>query len=268
MSEIKPMLLTEMEFTPDVWAKFGTWLFQEKENGIRAIGHFKNGKMTSMRGRRNNTLLHLFPEFTQLKLNEECDAILDGEVIVADEKGRSMFYGGINQRDKKLHPENVPKFPITFVVFDVLYLKGQVVVDKPYSERLALIQTLFSDTANMRVVKNIENPKEYWENKVVKENREGLVIKNPNGKYEVDTRSKNNLKLKFYKIAQVIVDALENNPKGVKVSGHTADGLLAEVQWSSSGFENIKIGDTIPVEYLDVVNNKMVQPHKVKGMVI
>jgi hypothetical protein len=34
------------------------------------------------------------------------------------------------------------------------------------------------------------------------------------------------------------------------------------------GCENIKVGDSVEVEYLDVVNDKMVQPHKVKDSFI
>jgi ATP-dependent DNA ligase len=263
--------LTEIEFTPDVFEKHKDWYFQEKENGVRVIGHFKHGKLSSVRGRRNNPLLHLFPELAELQL-ADFEGIIDGELIVADSTKKSIFYGGINQRDKKLHVENVKKFPATFVAFDVLYLNGQVLVDKPYSERLSLLKGVVanSDTAiqTFRVVENIANPKDYWDNKIVAENREGLVLKNPTGHYEVDTRSKNNLKLKNYKQTDVLIEKTEQNNAGTKIYGKaTINGVDIEVECQVGGVkpESLKVGEKVPVVYLDIVGNRLVQPHKIKG---
>jgi len=269
MSEVKPMLLTEIEFSPDVFSKYANWIFQEKQNGVRAIFHIKHGKITSVRGRRNNPLLHLFPELAELQLGD-FEAIIDGELCVLDSTGKSVFYGGINQRDKKLHIENVKKFNATFVAFDLLYLNGEVVVDKPYSERLSLLKGVISDTTlqTFRVAENITNPQEYWVSKVVAENREGLVIKNPTGHYEVDTRSKNNLKLKNYKQTEVLIEKTEQNNAGTKIYGKaTINGVDIEVECQVGGVkpESLKVGEKVPVVYLDIVGNRLVQPHKIKG---
>ena len=270
MSEIKPMLLTEIDFSPDVFEKYKSWCFQEKENGIRAVAHIKNKKISSIRNRRNVPILNLFPELAELEFDTDFDAIIDGELCVFDSTGKSIFYGGINQRDKKLYPENVKKFPATFVAFDVLYLKGQVVVDKPYSERYSLLKGVISDTTiqTFRIAKNIDNPQEYWESKIVKENREGLVIKNPTGYYEVDTRSKNNLKLKNYKNIDVVIDKVEQNNAGTKIYGKiNIGGVDVDVECQIGGVkpESLKVGEKVPVVYLDIVGNKLIQPHKIKG---
>jgi len=211
----------------------------------------------------------LFPEFATLQLSGDFDAIIDCELIVADSTGKSVFYGGINQRDKKFYPENFKKFPATLVAFDVLYLKGQVIVDKPYSERYSLLKGVISDTTlqTFRVAENVANPKEYWDNVVVKENREGLVVKNPAGRYEVDTRSPNNLKLKNYKQIEVLIDKTEQNNAGIKIYGKVnINGVDVDVECQVGGKGmDLKVGEKVPVVYLDIVGNKLIQPHKVKG---
>jgi hypothetical protein len=190
---------------------------------------------------------------------------------------KSIFYGdldrklgGINQRRAVPTSERLKGFPVQAVVFDLLYVEGQPLVGRPYSERLAFLSSKFSGFQNnhFKVVQNIQNPKQYWTDKIVKENREGLVLKDPKAPYSCGQRMNCQLKLKYYKRKNVIVEALETNPKGVKIIGTTADGIKGEIQWSSMGCENIKVGDSVEVEYLDVVNDKMVQPHKVKDSFI
>jgi bifunctional non-homologous end joining protein LigD len=196
-------------------------------------------------------------------------AVLDCEVIV-EMDGKSKFYDGINQRRAVPTPERLKSFPVRAIVFDLLYIDGQSLIGKPYSERLALLSSKFLgfECDALKIVKNIDSPKEYWDNNIVSENREGFVIKDPKAQYYSGLRMACQLKLKNYKQENVIVEALETNNKGVKITGTTPSGIKGEIQWSSCGFENIKVGDSIPVEYLDVVNNKMVQPHKVKDSFI
>jgi DNA ligase-1 len=214
----------------------------------------------------------LYPEIADSVFKGVQSAIFDCEIVVVDNNGKSIFYGGINQRDKVVKSaEHRAKYPVKALLFDCIYLNGQVLSQKPYTERYQLLRQSITDSSSIEVVRNIDNPKEYWEKVIVPENREGLVLKNPKAIYQAGQRVDTQLKLKHYKRNNVIVDKLEPNPKGVKIYGHfelAGQTIQAEVQWSSMGCENIKTGDEVEVEYLDIVNNKLVQPHKVKGSVI
>lgn len=263
---VTPMLLEETSYDENVFQKYANWIWQEKQNGIRGIVSIKDGKITSIRNRSNNPILHLFPELKKLTFEGVTSAVIDCEVCVM-EKDKSIFYGGINQRDKKLYENRIETHPVTIVAFDCLHFNGETIVGKTYVDRLSFLNKV-SQSENFKIANNIQNPVEYWKDKVVVENREGLVIKNPKALYEAGTRSKEMLKLKFYKRAKLKVENIESNPKGVKLSGHfdwNDKQCEAEVQWSSSGYENIKIGDEVEFEFLDLVNDKAVQPHKVKG---
>ena len=54
--------------------------------------------------------------------------MLDGEVVVVDETGRSDFNALQNGRG-----------PFTYVAFDLLYLDGRWICDLPWTERRALL---------------------------------------------------------------------------------------------------------------------------------
>jgi bifunctional non-homologous end joining protein LigD len=262
--EIKPMLLQEIRIDSLAFDEYRNWFWQEKANGIRVIVHIKDGRISAVRNRRNYPCLHLYPELKELDFGK-VNAILDCELCVFDKQHKSMFYGGINQRDKKLYEANVKKYPVTLVAFDLLYLNGVILFGHPYKERLRLLTENFKDTVNFEVVANIKNPKEYWENVVIPEGREGLVIKNPEAIYELDSRSKNYLKFKSYNQVDVIITGLEANPKGAKIFGKAIiDEKPIDIEAQFGGIENLKVGDVVPVEYLFIEGNKLIQPHKVK----
>jgi bifunctional non-homologous end joining protein LigD len=267
---MKPMLLKEIEepMSDSLVKKYKDWIWEEKHNGERALIHIKDGRVTAIRNREDNSRIPQWPDVANLTFNGIKSAIIDCEVCHM-KAGKSIFYDGINQR-RGANPtrDRVEAFPITVIAFDLVFFDGSPVVNKPCEERIALLNSNFKDMDGFQLVKPILDPRAYWDNVILPENREGFVIKNPKSQYYPDRRTDCWLKLKNYKRADVIVEALVPNPKGVKIIGKTKDGIEGEIQWSFSGFENIKIGDAIEVEFLDVVNNKMVQPHKCKGVVI
>jgi ATP-dependent DNA ligase len=256
MSEIKVMLLTE------VWDKSilddTTKWFQVKENGVRALIHIKDGKIVGIRNRSNNPIFYCFPEFKELTFPYK-SAILDAEIVVIKD-GKSVFYSGIDKR-RSYPSENVLKdYPATIVVFDALKINDESLIMKPYKYRY---EKLSGISTKIKVAENFYNGRELWE-KVVKENLEGIVIKDPNAIYEVDKRVKHQLKLKNYKITQITVDKSEQNEKGTKVFAKTnIDGVDLEVECQLGGVFGVENGTTHYIKYLDIYGNRMIQPTKV-----
>ena len=264
------MLLTEYEEDKDtIFEKKDDYIFQEKFNGVRCMLHIKNGKVSAIRNRTDNPVLQLYPEVANITFDWTTTAIIDGEMCQIRD-GKSYFYGGIDQRHKKLHDDRKEKFPVTFVAFDVIYLNGKMLTDLSYEERYKELEKILPTAENIILSKNIDDPKEFWNTEIVARNKEGLVAKLKTAKYELGIRSKNYLKLKYYKCAKVIVDKVEDNPKGQKIYGHTKvedQEILVECQFSGKNMD-IKDGQELNVEYLDTYNGKMIQPHKIKGEVI
>jgi len=263
MPELLPMLLQELQFSDKVFEEYKDCIWQEKENGVRVLMHIKEGKVSAVRNRRNNPVLHLYPELSALDFGK-VDAIMDGELVVFKD-GKSVFYGGINQRDKLYSIEATKQYPVTFMAFDLLFMDKEVLMGKPYEERCELLNTNFLQYTgkHFAIADNIADPKKFWYERVIPEGREGLVIKVPASTYAPSSRTYDWLKLKNYKVTEVIVGKVEANLKGNKIWGMAKIGSdVIEIECQYGGVYNIKPGDKLPVEYLDIVNGKLIQPHK------
>jgi len=255
--EIKPMLLVE---TFDLKAlEDKSQIFQEKFNGVRAMVHIKNNRVIGIRNRSNNPILYMFPEFRELDFPFDT-AILDCEICVM-KNGKSVFYGGIDKR-RSLPTETVLKeYPATMVVFDALHIGTETIVMKPYKYRYELVGRSIGTWQNekFKFAMNYD-PKELWD-KVVKDNREGVVIKNPNAVYDIGKRSKDCIKLKNYKQTDIIIDKVEPNDKGTKIFGKFGE---IDVECQLAGIFDVEVGSTQRIKYLDIVGNRLIQPTKIK----
>lgn len=257
MAKVEPMLLNET-YDKEILKDDSKW-FQIKENGVRAIVHVKDGKIIGIRNRTNNPILYQFPELREIKFPFDT-AILDGEICVFDGE-RSVFYGGIDKRRSAPNEKTLNMYPARLVVFDVLKMEDEVLVMKPYKYRYETIARkagTFQDK-HFKLALNY-NGQELWD-RVVKENLEGVVIKNPMAMYELGKRSSNFIKLKNYKTADVIVEKTEPNEKGTKIYGKLGE---IEVECQLAGVFDVEIGSAQTIKYLDISGNKLIQPTKVK----
>jgi bifunctional non-homologous end joining protein LigD len=122
-SAIHPMLasVTERPFNDS------NWLFEIKWDGYRAVSFIENGNARLV-SRNQNDLTPRYPELRALpKYIKGKTAVLDGEVVVLDEQGRSSFSlmqqrTGIRAHGKQAAPQH--DLPILYYVFDLIYLDG------------------------------------------------------------------------------------------------------------------------------------------------
>jgi bifunctional non-homologous end joining protein LigD len=92
---IAPVRRTEPFDDPD-------WLFDLKYDGFRALCNLEQGRCRLIS--RNGNPMHRFTGLSdQIAASLEVgDAILDGEVIVADETGRPQFYDAPTEAGTRL----------------------------------------------------------------------------------------------------------------------------------------------------------------------
>src|SRR5262249_18015075 len=86
-SSVRPMLanITEDPFDDP------NWIFEIKWDGYRAVSFIENGAVRLV-SRNQNDLTPRYPELRELpKFIKAQNAILDGELVVLDEQGRSSF---------------------------------------------------------------------------------------------------------------------------------------------------------------------------------
>src|SRR6202167_6056340 len=120
---IRPMLATPIAKAfdnPD-------WVFEIKWDGYRAVAFIEEGRVRLV-SRSQNDLTAQFPELGALpKFVKAQRAILDGEIVALDEKGRPSF--SLMQQRTGFQPgkHRLPGrkgVPIVYYAFDLLYLDG------------------------------------------------------------------------------------------------------------------------------------------------
>jgi ATP-dependent DNA ligase len=254
---IEPVLLSEIDDQNVLDRK--DRLFQIKRNGFRALMHVKNYKPFGIFNRSGAPCKALFPEISGVTLSIE-EGILDGEVVVM-KNNKDAYYGGIDGRRSVPTKKTLEESPAKFVVFDALKINGENLLMKPYKYRLEKLQATLKNLPTVELIETFTDGRALWE-RIIKEDLEGIVIRNPMAVYELGKRSKDGVnKLKNYKHVKVKITKTEANSKGTKIYGEAVIGdknILVEAQIQSDF--NIQVGDERTIKYLDIVGNRLVQP--------
>jgi bifunctional non-homologous end joining protein LigD len=127
------------------------WLFEIKWDGERALSFVRDGEV-ELRSRSGREITQEYPELKELpkRLNAR-KAILDGEIVVLDEAGRSDFMR-IQQRFGVLNPS--PRLqqtvPVTYYAFDLLYYDGYDLRNVVLESRKELLRRLLTASDRVR----------------------------------------------------------------------------------------------------------------------
>lgn len=114
------------------------WIFEPKLDGLRVLCRF-DGRHATIVSRNGKTQDFQFPEIVAgLESSLTRPAILDGEVVCLDERGRSSFRL-LQQRfhllDEKEIRRRAEQYPAYLYVFDVMHLDRRDVRSLPLSAR-------------------------------------------------------------------------------------------------------------------------------------
>jgi len=200
-SRIEPMLATlaEHPFSDP------NWLFEIKWDGVRALAWIADGVVT-LRSRNNVDITKRYPELAVLlKAFAAREAILDGEVVALDARGRGDF-GSLQERMHVRAPSEslISRMPVVYFAFDLLYCDGYDLREAPLLERKQLLQRLLQTSERVRYADHqVEHGKELFE--LAKETGlEGIVAKRADSPY-VSDRSTNWVKLKVTQTLDAVV---------------------------------------------------------------
>jgi bifunctional non-homologous end joining protein LigD len=176
-----PMLATLVEEPP---GDAEAWVIEQKYDGIRGLAAMSRRKVT-LRSRNNLDLAGRFPSvaaaLTKLKVGE---LVVDGEIVVLDAAGTSRF--------ERLHDGD----GVLFFVFDILWLDGEDLRERPLEERRDLLVSVLSNAPDdLRVAERIEGTAESALDAARAADAEGVVLKRRGSTYQ-GGRSRDWLKLK------------------------------------------------------------------------
>jgi bifunctional non-homologous end joining protein LigD len=137
---VEPMLASPGTLPADE----ADWAYEFKWDGVRALARIEGGRL-QLHSRKGNDITVTYPELRQL--GEELGSTqvwLDGEIVALRDGGPS--FPALQQR---MHVQNdrqarslATSVPVTYLIFDVLYLDGKSCVDLPFAERRELLEGL------------------------------------------------------------------------------------------------------------------------------
>jgi DNA ligase-1 len=164
------MLASPIESADEGLTYFAEAAVEDKYDGIRAQAHVAEGEV-KLFSRTRDEITESFPELPEALAGLPQDAILDGEIVaweypkdlsntqrVVDEApseaseqkavnlGRARPFSILQQRlgRKKVSDKMLRETPVAFLVFDVLYAGGELVMDRPLRERAAVLDALLA----------------------------------------------------------------------------------------------------------------------------
>jgi bifunctional non-homologous end joining protein LigD len=119
------------------------WAYEFKWDGVRALATIHNGAMR-LHARSGAEITAAYPELAPLA-RQVRDALLDGEIVVFDERGRPSFTA-LAERMHVREPVRAARLaaalPVTYLIFDLLWLDGRDLRDRPWLERRELLDSL------------------------------------------------------------------------------------------------------------------------------
>jgi bifunctional non-homologous end joining protein LigD len=121
------------------------WAAEVKWDGVRAIAYCRPGRLT-LQTRNLNDVTGQYPEVRRLSRQlGALDAVLDGELVAFDEDGRPSFsrlQQRIHQTSESVVRTRMKTHPVTYVIFDLLYLDEHDLMAEPYHRRRKLLEQL------------------------------------------------------------------------------------------------------------------------------
>jgi bifunctional non-homologous end joining protein LigD len=196
--EVFPQLATLVSEPP----QGKQWIHEIKFDGYRLVTRKKAGEVSLMT-RNNNNWTAKFPTLKKaLEKLAIADVILDGELVVLDEKGKSNFQLLQNTLKNGGHP-------FTYYLFDILYYDKYNVTALALDERKKILKTLLAshDDPTLIYSDHVEGSGKAVFKKACKLGLEGIISKNTDSEY-VQKRSENWLKVKCIKRQEFVIGGI------------------------------------------------------------
>ena len=184
----EPMLATLVDDVPEG----DDWIFEMKFDGYRAMAA-ASGEHVRIYTRRGQDWTARFPALVAAIARLDLDgALLDGEIVAIDEKGRSDFnalQNALDGRDSML----------SYFVFDLLEEKGKSLRRRPLRQRKALLQELMGAAGRRGPVFFVDHVDQNGAGMLAslcEKGFEGVLAKRAGSTYAPGKRSKSWVKIK------------------------------------------------------------------------
>ena len=238
-NDYRPMLATLMEALPTG----DDWTFEVKWDGYRAVGYVRGGE-AKLVSRNGNDLTARFPDVAKAlgRASKSPDCVVDGEVCALDEHGRPSF---------SAMQQGAPGTPLVYEVFDVLELDGEPVLDRPLTERRALLAGLLDKRVTTVQISGAFDDGEALFTAAQEQHLEGVMAKKAGSRYAEGRRTRDWLKIKTHGEQEFVIvgytkgEGRRAGSFGALVLAVNEGGRLRWVGNVGTGFTEKTIGELL-----------------------
>ncbi len=221
------------------------WSFEVKWDGVRAIAYVQPGRLR-LESRNLNEITAAYPEVrglvAQLGMHE---AVLDGEIVAFDDAGRPSFEL-LQRRMHVTSPTSIRRLasstPVVYAIFDLLYLDGRSLIERPYRERRQALEELELGGAAWRVPAAHPDQGSRLLEATRAQGLEGVIAKRLNSRYEPGKRNGAWLKIKHTRRQELVIggwipgEGRRSKRIGALLMGYYRDGDFVYAGRVGTGF--------------------------------
>lgn len=198
-TDIKPMLATLVDQPIDEPG----WIYEIKWDGYRALAYLNKGSV-DIRSRNNKSFNEKYYSIHEALKLWQINAVVDGEIIVQNEKGAADFGDLQNWRSEA-------DGHLAYYLFDILWLNGRNLMGLTFTERKKILESVIPGEGLIKLSKNYDaTGKEFFE-LADKMGLEGIMAKKADSLYTPDLRSKEWLKIKTEKRQEMVIGGYTRN---------------------------------------------------------
>jgi bifunctional non-homologous end joining protein LigD len=204
------------------------WVFEIKWDGFRLITEKRNDAVR-LWSRNGIDVTKRYQVLVPALRKIEGSCVLDGELCALDIQGRSRFQLLQNALNKKAK--------LLYVVFDVLFVEGKDIRDRPLLERKETLRTLLPREPLLRFSEHVA---EFGKREFAKAQRareEGVIAKRAAGLYYSGKRTREWLKFKAVHEQEVVIVGYTEPRRSRKYFGSLALAVRDKVKkrWVYAG---------------------------------
>jgi bifunctional non-homologous end joining protein LigD len=200
---LEPMLARSGRLPPD-----DGWAYEIKWDGVRAIGYAEGGRLR-LASRNGRDITPRYPELRALgRALGAREAVLDGEVVAFDADGRPSFQrlqGRMHLTGEHAVRRLAEREPVTYVIFDLLFLDGHSLMALPYAERRERLAALQLAGPTWQTPAHHVGDGAALLQATGAQGLEGVLAKRLDSPYAPGRRSQGWVKVKNYRRADVVI---------------------------------------------------------------
>ena len=226
------------------------WAHEIKWDGVRAIAHSEPGRLR-LHSRNLHDITPRYPELSRLnRALSHHRAILDGEIVALDAEGKPSF-GALQRRMHLASESQVRRLsreaPVTYMIFDLLWLDGHSLMSLPYVERRERLAALDLEGPRWRVPEYVAGRGRDMLAATEAQGLEGIVAKRLDSPYEPGRRSPCWVKVKNVERQEVVIggwmpgDGKRRDRIGALLVGVREDGHLRYAGKVGTGFTEAEL---------------------------